>query len=69
MDVSALQTEIRQLPERQQDQLAAFLTSLRMQREGTQQELQRRLDDKTSENWQSWKAVKQELNLHEGSDS
>lgn len=65
MDVAAIQHELEHLPAEQQDRLAAFLTVLRMKREGLMTELQRRLDDKDSSNWVSWDDAKSELGIDE----
>jgi hypothetical protein len=63
MDVITLQNEIQQLPGHLQDRLAAFLTALRMHRDGLDLEIQRRLDDTNPENWKSWAQVKTKLSL------
>lgn len=65
MDVVTLQNEIQQLPSHLQDRLAAFLTVLRMNRNGDDLEIQRRLDDPEPENWKSWKDVKKEFNIND----
>lgn len=61
MDVITLQNEIKLLPGHLQDRLAAFLTALRMHRDGVDQEIQHRLDDPNPENWKSWNQVKLDL--------
>ena len=61
MNLSILQHELESLPPEQQDRLSAFLTSLRMRREGIFSEVSRRLDDKDPKSWTSWDAVKAEL--------
>jgi hypothetical protein len=63
MDVITLQNEIKLLPSHLQDRLAAFLTALRMHRDGVDQEIQHRLDDPNPENWKSWNQVKEDLDL------
>ena len=63
MDVVSLQREIQLLPVHLQDRLAAFLTALRMHRDGGDREIQRRLDDPNPENWKSWEQVKADLNI------
>ena len=63
MDVLTLQNEIQQLPGHLQDRLAAFLTALRMHRDGLDLEIQRRLDDENPENWKSWNQVKADLSM------
>lgn len=68
MDVITLQNEIQLLPSHLQDRLAAFLTALRMHRDGVDQEIQHRLDDPNPENWQSWEQVKADLGI-KGSDA
>lgn len=68
MDVVTLQNEIKLLPSHLQDRLAAFLTALRMHRDGVDQEIQRRLDDQNPENWKSWNRVRADLDL-DGSDA
>ena len=68
MDVITLQNEIQLLPSHLQDRLAAFLTALRMHRDGVDQEIQHRLDDPNPENWQSWEQVKADLRI-KGSDA
>ena len=65
MDVAAIQHELEHLPADQQDRLAAFLTVLRMKREGLMSELQRRWDDKDPSNWISWDVAKSELGIDE----
>jgi hypothetical protein len=61
MKFSILQHELELLPPEQQDRLSAFLTSLRMRRDGIISEVSRRLDDKDQQNWTSWDAVKADL--------
>jgi len=61
MNFSILQHELESLPPEQQDRLSAFLTSLRMRRDGIISELTRRLDDKNQQNWLSWSEVKTDL--------
>ena len=68
MDVITLQNEIQLLPSHLLDRLAAFLTALRMHRDGVDQEIQHRLDDPNPENWQSWEQVKADLRI-KGSDA
>ena len=63
--VITLQKEIQLLPCHLQDRLAAFLTALRMHRDGEDQEIQRRLDDPNPENWQSWEQVKTDLSIED----
>lgn len=65
MDVAAIQHELELLPADQQDRLAAFLTALRMRREGLMSELERRLDDQNPDNWISWDDAKSELGLND----
>jgi hypothetical protein len=63
MDVATLQNEIQQLPGHLQDRIAAYLTSLRLKREGADLEIQRRLDDSDPCQWESWKEVKADLDI------
>jgi hypothetical protein len=63
MDVAAIQHELEHLPADQQDRLAAFLTVLRMKREGMMAELQRRLDESDPRKWISWDDARSELDL------
>ncbi|MCH7226427.1 hypothetical protein [Haloferula sp. A504] len=63
MDVTAIQHELELLPANQQDRLAAFLTLLRMKREGMMPELQRRLDEKEPGKWISWDDARSELGI------
>lgn len=65
MDVITLQKEIQLLPCHLQDRLAAFLTALRMHRNGEDQEIQRRFDDPNPENWRSWEQVKADLGIED----
>ncbi len=65
MDVITLQNEIQQLPGHLQDRLAAFLTALRMHRDGQDLEIQRRLDDPNPENWKPWGQIKADLSLND----
>lgn len=60
MDVAALQNELQALPPEQQDRMSAFLTALRLQRDGGMTEIRGRLDDKSPESWLSWDDVKDE---------
>lgn len=60
MDVAAIQHELELLPADQQDRLAAFLTLLRMKREGMVSEIQRRLDEKDPGKWIAWDDAKSE---------
>lgn len=64
MDVATLQNEIQQLPGHLQDRIAAYLTALRLKREGADQEIQRRLDDTDPDQWKSWKQVKADLGIN-----
>jgi len=61
MNFSVLQQELESLPPEQQDRLSAFLTSLRMRRDGVISEITRRLDDRAQQNWSSWDEVKADL--------
>jgi hypothetical protein len=61
MNFSMLQHELESLPPEQQDRLSAFLTSLRMRRDGIISEISRRLDDRDTGNWSSWDEVKSDL--------
>ena len=63
MDVAAIQHELELLPADQQDRLAAFLTLIRMKREGMMSEIQRRLDEKDPNKWISWDDAKSELGV------
>lgn len=58
MQVATLQKEIEQLPEDQQDQLAAFLTALPMHRTGLDREILGRLDDPDPARRKPWQEVK-----------
>lgn len=64
MDVATLQNEIQQLPGHLQDRIAAYLTSLRLKREGVDLEIQRRLDDSDPGQWKSWKQVKADIGIN-----
>lgn len=68
MQVASLQKEIEQLPEDQQDQLAAFLTALRMHRTGLDREILGRLDDPDPARWKPWQEVKAGLAGHDSSE-
>lgn len=61
MNLSVLEHELELLPPEQLDRVSAFLTSLRMRRDGTMKEITRLLDDKAEENWISWDSVKSSL--------
>ena len=65
MDIADLQAQLRKLPAEQQDQLAAFLSALRLQRDGLVEEMQAMLDDKSPENWVSWEDAKRDLGIVE----
>ena len=66
MDIVALQQELEALPGDQQDRVAAFLTSLRLKRDGTMDEIRRRLDDKDPAQWIEWGEAKRRLGLDDG---
>ena len=63
MDIVTIEHELATLPADQQDRLAAFLTALRMRRDGMLAEVCRRLDDKDPEKWREWGMVKEDLGL------
>lgn len=63
MERVVLQQELALLPADEQDKVAAFLTALRMKREGLFAEMQRRLDDHSPESWVPWTRAKAELGL------
>ena len=65
MDLAAIQHELEHLPADQQDRVAAFLTALRMKREGLMEELHHRLDDKDPEKWIAWEDAKSQLGLND----
>ena len=65
MNISLLQSELESLPPDQQDRMSAFLTSLRMRRDGIISEVTRRLEDTNEENWKAWDKVKAELDGHD----
>ena len=52
MDVVAIQNELESLPSDQQDRISAFLTTLRMKRQGLMAEITRRLDDDDEGKWE-----------------
>lgn len=64
MDVVAIQNELESLPSDQQDRISAFLTTLRMKRQGLMAEITRRLDDDDAEKWVPWDEVKTDLDGH-----
>ncbi len=64
MDMATLRSELKRLPAEEQDRLAAFLTALRMRREGLMTELQDRLSDEDPANWVAWEDAKKELGLN-----
>lgn len=66
MDIVTLQQELEALPVDQQDRVAAFLTALRLRRDGTMGEFGRRLDDKDPAKWIEWDEAKQRLGLEAG---
>ena len=61
MDVVAIQNELESLPSDQQDRISAFVTALRMKRQGLMAEITRRLDDDDTGKWVSWDEVKTDL--------
>ena len=63
MDIVALQQELESLPVDQQDRVAAFLTALRLRREGRMEEISRKLDDKDPARWIDWGEAKQRLGM------
>lgn len=63
MDIAALQHELETLPGDQQDRLAAFLTTLRLKRDGRMREISRRLDEKDPSKWVEWDEAKTRLGL------
>ncbi len=63
MSISDLKRELAALPRERQDELAAYLLHLRLERDLVwRTEMARRIDDKTPENWVSLGEWKQELN-------
>lgn len=62
--MATLRSELKRLPAAEQDCLSAFLTVLRMRREGLMTELQDRLSDDDPANWVSWADAKKELDLN-----
>ncbi len=66
MNFASLQQELQALPPSQQDRISAFLTSLRMRRDGSASEVAVRLDDERVENWKRWQDVKEELDDESG---
>lgn len=63
MDVATLERELQQLPGHLQDRIAAFLTVLRLKRDGADELIHNRLNDADSGNWKSWKEAKRELGI------
>lgn len=63
MDIVALQHELESLPVDQQDRVAAFLTALRLRREGRMEEISRKLDDKDPARWIDWDEAKHRLGM------
>lgn len=63
MDIVALQHELESLPVDQQDRVAAFLTALRLRRDGRMEEIRRKLDDKDPVGWIDWDEAKQRLGM------
>ena len=69
MNVTMLQEELQRLPPDQQDRICAFLTTLRMKRDGLISEITRRLDDTSEQRWIAWEDVKKDLDLSSSEDS
>ena len=63
MTLAELQHEIELLPIDQQNRVAAFLTALRMKREGAFSKIKERLADHSSGTWTDWEDAKAELGL------
>lgn len=62
MSLAVVENEIRQWDPDEQDQLAAFLSALRLKRDPAHaEELARRLDDKTPANWLTLNELKSKL--------
>ncbi len=61
VDVVAIQNELESLPADQQDRISAFLTTLRMKRQGLMAEITRRLDEGDAGKWVPWDEVKTDL--------
>lgn len=57
----AIQNELKLLPADQQDRISAFLTTLRLKRQGLMTEFSRRLDDAEADKWVPWDDVKPDL--------
>lgn len=61
MEIAAIQEELKALPPDEQNIIAAFLTSLRMKRDGTFDEITSRANERDEKNWVRWNDVKSEL--------
>jgi len=63
MDIVALQHELESLPVDQQDRVAAFLTALRLRRDGRMEEISQKLDDTDPVRWIDWDEAKQRFGM------
>jgi hypothetical protein len=60
VSVDQIKTELADLPQEQQDHVAAFLVHLRHQRDAqVKQQITKRIDDKNPENWLSLNELKE----------
>ena len=67
MSMAELMRVVANLEPRQQDELAAFLTHLRLQHDAEwRKEMARRIDDKTPTGWVSLEDWKNELSADKG---
>ncbi len=65
MDVLALQNELETLNPDDQNRIAAFLTLLRLKRQGDFQQIEESLSDSDENKWVNWKDAKSELGLED----
>lgn len=63
MDVLTLQCELETLDPEDQNRIAAFLTMLRMKRQGDFQQIEESLSDTDESQWVNWKDAKSEFGL------
>lgn len=60
-----LQSKLETLDPSDQNRIAAFLTMLRLKRQGDFQQIEKSLSDADKSEWVTWKSAKSELGLED----
>lgn len=61
MTIAAIKAELESLPSKDLDQIAAYLSVLRLKRSGEFSSITNRLNDEAEGNWVSWEEAKKQL--------